>query len=702
MTRAMLLLIAGSVTLYACIELPDELPEARFGSDAGGGGATGGGGIGGDEAQTPDASPVDMPDAAPAPEVCNGVDDDLDDSIDEGVRNACGACGALPDEVCDSYDNDCDHIIDEAEECACQPGLEEPCGVARGICTVGVRTCSPDGQWGPCSGIGPESEVCNDIDDNCDGDTDEGVQNACGGCGSLPREVCNGADDDCDGITDGRAAEGDLCACPPGADEPCGTDVGACSFGRRVCRYDGWGPCDGAVEASPEQCNRVDDDCDGEIDEDACDCQHGTTRACGSNVGYCRAGTERCSDGSWGPCAEERRPRDEQCNQVDDDCDGAADEGACDCQNGETRPCGSDVGRCQPGTQTCVSGGWGMCQGEVGPDDERCNGVDDDCDGAVDEPWPALGNPCADGVGACRAQGEIVCLGGQPACDATAGAARNEVCNGVDDDCDGGTDEDLGDFECDTGLPGPCGSGAASCIGGDERCDPLVVARAEVCNGTDDDCDGRTDEGTGGGPCDTGQSGRCGPGTLACVGALEVCQRNQAPANESCNGVDDDCDGAVDEPPLLQEPECIVRGNGICARGVPICVGGETECQTPDPRNESCNGLDDDCDGRTDENLGGQECATGEQGVCAAGISSCANGQMFCVRETAPRAEGEPDRSTCNARDDDCDGAIDEDHPRRRACDVGTADYHCSNGRITLCPVGPEPEPGPDPEPVPQ
>ncbi len=91
------------------------------------------------------------------------------------------------------------------------------------------------------------AERCNGVDDDCDGETDEGQTNACGACGALPVEVCNDQDDDCDGETD----EGLICdLCSPGAEEPCTLDlpVGDCTSGARRCHGGGaWGPCEAAA-----------------------------------------------------------------------------------------------------------------------------------------------------------------------------------------------------------------------------------------------------------------------------------------------------------------------------------------------------------------------------------------------------------------------------------------------------------------------
>ena len=113
-------------------------------------------------------------------------------------------------------------------------------------------------------------------------------------------------------------------------------------------------------------------------------CTEGQTRPCGSNVGACIAGMRTCVNGQWSECTGGIGPSEETCNGMDDNCNGQTDE-VCECTEGQTRPCGSDVGACEQGTRTCINGFWGECTGGTGPTSEICDGIDNDCDDTIDE-----------------------------------------------------------------------------------------------------------------------------------------------------------------------------------------------------------------------------------------------------------------------------------------------------------------------------
>ena len=232
-------------------------------------------------------------------------------ATDGGGREVCG----------NGYDDDGDGMVDEA--CPCVPGTSQRCypraaaEVGRGPCAQGTQGCEGEGEfgsWTECVGaVTPVAEVCGD-----------------------------GVDQDCTGAAD----DGDACLCRPGATEPCYTGprgtmgVGICRAGQRTCDPTGraWGTCLDEVLPRAEICsNRVDDDCDGVLDNGpSCACAPNAMRSCYPgpmtevNVGICRAGTQRCNAGgtAWGACAGAVGPSSEVCgNMLDDDCDGRPDDG---------------------------------------------------------------------------------------------------------------------------------------------------------------------------------------------------------------------------------------------------------------------------------------------------------------------------------------------------------------------------------------
>ncbi|MBU1534704.1 hypothetical protein KKF84_05250, partial [Myxococcota bacterium] len=189
---------------------------------------------------------------------------------------------------------------------------------------------------------------------------------------------------------------------------------------------------------------------------------------------------------------------------------------------------------------------------------ESCNDIDDDCDGLVDEDFPSKGLPCDDGgIGPCRGTGNYQCRAdftGVECVITTAGAtAITEICDGIDNNCNGQVDEGL---NCQT---------------------ECVPSGPEVCDGIDNNCNGAIDEDDPllNLPCGEGE-GVCEPGVWICAGGTMVCLGGVEASDEMCNGLDDDCDGAIDnDAPCPPSYWCIEGGCRIaCADGEFPCGGG--------------------------------------------------------------------------------------------------------------------------------
>jgi hypothetical protein len=256
--------------------------------------------------------------------------------------------------------------------------------------------------------------------------------------------------------------------------------------------------------------------------------------------------------------------------------------------------------------------------------------------------------------------------------DASIHPGAAEVCDGVDNDCNGGTDEGCVDCDVDGDFfDGPQCSGGTDC---DDN-DPFIYPGApEQCdNEVDDDCDGQVDEGCF--DCDADNDGWM---SRECGGSdCDDSRANVHPgATELCDGFDNDCDGTIDEGcNTCEDRDGDGYQNASC---------GGSDCNDSNPlinpgADEVCdNGGDDDCDGIIDEGCDICEDADRdgyEDESC--GGSDC-NDSNWLINPGA-------DEICDNGSDDDCDGLIDAFDSDCATCadkkEQCASDDDCCSGR---------------------
>ncbi len=635
---------------------------------------------------------------------CTPNDGDVSEAGD--CDDADPAVSPAATEECDGLDQDCDGVIDNGFEVAAWYTDADADGY--GDDTSEVLTCDPPAgavsSGGDCDDLdadfhpgAAESDCTDPADYNCDGssaydDADADGTPACQDCDDSDAnrnpgvaEQCDGIDQDCDGEVDEDSVDPSTWYADydeDGYGDP-GAPVSSCVapdhfVGEATDCDDG----DSTIHpGAEERCDGVDEDCDGVIDNDPVDAaiwyvdadgdtygdDLGTVSACEAPAGYAEFGGD-CddADAAYNPGAVESDcvdPNDYNCDgsvgYTDGDGDGYA---ACE--------------ECDDGAATIFPGAT-----------EACNGSDDDCDGEIDEAdavdssvWYADAD--GDGYGDAAVQ-SVACVApdayvaDSSDCDDAEGEVhpgRTEFCNGLDDDCDGETDEgdsaDASGWYTDADGDGvgagvavsACEAPAGTVSGGDD-CDDLEASAypgaTEICDGLDNNCDGAIDESGSAvewyADADGDGYGDASTGVIECeappgsVPNADDCDDAEALANpgaaEGCDGLDNNCDGEIDESGSTAAWYLDLDGDGygdpstavLACEAPTATVSNADDCDDTDAaispaEVELCDSLDNNCDLLVDE-----------------GFDQDGDGLADCY-----------DTEECDGIDNDGDGEIDE------------------------------------------
>jgi hypothetical protein len=521
---------------------------------------------------------------------------------------------------------------------------------------VGCTTDSCDLTAGRCVHL-PVDPVCTD------GDICNGVElcDPVVGCvPGAPVDCSDGIDctvDSCDALTGGcrSLADSELCTAPA----ICDPAEGGC-VEPPACAVDV--DCDDGIACTRDRCLTEFGRCGYEPQDALCDDGYFCTgaEACDPASGCVPGARPGCDDGI--PCTADNCDNGlDECRNVPDDarcsdgqfCNG--DEvcaGALGCVPGVAPSCDDGLACSSDGCDYLAAGGRGACMvrlpdldGDTYPAatctgtdcndtnagiypgaGENCNGLDDDCDGATDETFPCARGTTTGCRTACGSTGTQRCL---DSCSWSGCTPPGETCNGVDDDCDGAADNG---FECAAGALqttscGFCATQSRSCSG---SCGWLPWG---PCTGGGECSVGATE--SRGCACGGTESRSCGTDCL--WGSWSGC-----PAGACTPGWSRSCTTSCDPPGA--------------ATGYELCTGSCSWSGVCIPPGESCNGRDDDCDGVCDD---GWSCCAGRTLSCTTVCGTPGSGvcTSACGAPVVCCAAGE----TCgNLCDDNCNGLIDE------------------------------------------
>lgn len=564
-------------------------------------------------------------------------------------------------EICDYADNDCDNDIDENLQTIyykdadrdtfglesdfkslCNP--EEPYDTEQigdcddnddsWICTNYYADGDGDGhgniQYFVCN-CSPNYPYTSILSDDCD-DTDININP------SMAEDCNDGEDNDCDNKVD---MNDDECMfCKPGNTTECEIQYGVCQASTKVCGSDNkWPKCTADTygdwsndfEEEEQSCDGLDNDCDNEIDEGIKNIYYhdgdgdgfgnisDTKEACSAPENYV-ADNADCNDGdgNMNPSAYEI------CNGIDDDCDTSTEDG----YDVTPPPNSIQEGVCKDSVQVCTDGSYVEIFSSdyiqnYEPQEASCSdNLDNDCDGEVDA--DDFDCSCLEGEESdCPLPG--VCVGAKrvctsdrvwASCDYAAFTDEYEVeeisCDGLDNDCDNATDENIKTIYY---------------YDGDEDGNGLETNSSQFCEPT--------------GKYTVTDYGDCDDNDATIAGCVTFYK-----------------DEDVDYFGLESESKC------LCSPLWPYITSSGGDCNDenasihPDAQEVCYNDIDDDCDGSTDE---GCPCEEGSKMMCGIDKGECKIGWQICIKGNWSDCDGiMPSSEICDNKDNDCDGKIDE------------------------------------------